>query len=368
MINVLVMGLTDVLGGVETYIYNLVTNSDRSLIHFDFLCQGRTNAVFREQIEEFYEGDVDFFFVPTYKKGKFNCIGVLKEIYKRDYDIVYVNACISTDLLYAIPYIKKGRTKLVVHSHVASLDRKQLQHKLFRKIVANSPDLRLACSQMAADFFWKKRQPATIIPNGINVDHFRFDEEARRKIREDYKIEENELVLGNVGRLTYQKNQVFLIGILKGLIEKGIEAKLLLVGDGEDRDMIEELIKENNLSEQIILCGMQRDIAKFYSSFDIFVMPSISEGFGIAGIEAQASGLFCLLSDTMDRRLLLTDRVRMLRLCEDNHSEWVDAIIEGMGIDASNRMNYVSYVKESGYDLNDTVQTIQNIFINLQKE
>lgn len=364
MINVLVMGLTDIIGGVEVYIYNLVRYSNRDEIHFDFLCQGRGHAAFQQQIEEFYEGKVNFYFVPTYKKDFFRCVKELKKIYNKEYDIVYVNTCISTDVLYAMPYVKKRKTKLVVHSHMASLDIKQTQHKLFRVLVSGAPDLRLACSEPAAEFFWKKDYSAVIVKNGIDTDRFTYSDSYRKEIREKYGVNDDQLLLGHVGRFTHLKNQSFIIDILKQLRQKGIDAKLMLVGDGEDKLKIENKIHQENLTDYVMLCGVQLETEKYYSAFDAFVMPSISEGFGIVALEAQSVGMFCFLSDRVDESVFVTDRAYRIALEDNNQSEWAESIINNRTINKC-RTEYAYIISQSGYDVKRTANQIQILFNHL---
>ena len=365
MINVLVMGLNDIVGGIEMYIYNLIRYSNRDEIHFDFLCQGRDHAAFQQQIEEYYEGNVNFYFVPTFKKAFFKCVKELKRIYNKEYDIVYVNTCISTDVLYAMPFVKKNKTKLVVHSHMASLDIKQTQHKLFRKIVSGAPDLRLACSKPAAEFFWKDDYEATIISNGIDTDRFVYSEDYRKEIRSLYGIRDDQMLLGHVGRLTYLKNQSFIIDILKQIREKGIDAKLMLVGDGEDKEKIENKIRQEDLTEHVVMCGVQLETEKYYSAFDVFVMPSISEGFGIVGLEAQASGLYCLFADGFGQRIRATDKVRCLELSDNNYNDWADEIAGLIDNQQTDRSEYAKVVSDVGYNSQKTYLEVLKLLIQL---
>ena len=360
------MGLTDTLGGVETYIYNLVKNTDRDKIHFDFLCQGREEAAYQRKISEYYSRNVHFYFIPTFKKDILNCIRLLKTILSMKYDILYINACIATDVLYAIPYARKYNTKVVVHSHGSSIDRKKLQHTLFKSVVSKYADVRLACSINAARFFWNDIDTVLLIKNGIEIDRFRYSEDARERVRRQYGVKDSQILLGHVGRLSYLKNQEYLLGIVKNLLDLGIDTKLLLVGDGEDRPALENRIDRYCLRECVVLCGEQKNISDYYSAFDVFVMPSISEGFPLVGVEAQTEGLLCVFSDTIDNQIILTDKSVSLHLGNDNQREWAVKIIDLISsCENRDRTKYPIIMKQQGFDIKDTANHIQELFSRL---
>lgn len=139
----------------------------------------------------------------------------------------------------------------------------------------------------------------------------------------------------------------------------------MLVGDGEDKEKIENKIRQEDLTEHVVMCGVQLETEKYYSAFDVFVMPSISEGFGIVALEAQSAGLFCLLSDRVDESVFVTDRTCRIALEDNNQSEWVNVIYNNTNIYSIERKKYADLVTKSGYNMRETVQQVQMLFRQL---
>ena len=110
---------------------------------------------------------------------------------------------------------------------------------------------------------------------------------------------ENAFVVGHVGRFNLQKNHRFILNAFICLKEWIPQAKLLLVGDGELRPQIEQMIREKRLSDSVVLTGVRKDTEKLYQAMDVFILPSLFEGLPVTGIEAQYEGLPCLFADTL---------------------------------------------------------------------
>jgi glycosyltransferase involved in cell wall biosynthesis len=201
---------------------------------------------------------------------------------------------------------------------------------------------RIACSEAAGEFLFRSK-PYTVLKNAIDCDAYRYDEALRDQVRRREGIPEGCLVIGNVGRFSQQKNQTCLIDLFAAVKEKEPNSVLWLVGDGELRPQIEDKIREHGLRlwawddpgqpEQpkpaelydVRMFGMTDQARELYQAMDVLVMPSLYEGLPMVGVEAQASGLPCVLSDAITREVDIAEAV-YLPLTADAKT-WADAIL-----------------------------------------
>ncbi len=159
-----------------------------------------------------------------------------------------------------------------------------------------------ACSMESAKWACPAMDlPCEVIPNAIDAQMFRFSEQIRREVREQYGLRRLPAVVGHVGRLQYQKNQTFLLDAFRHLHEREEKARLVLVGDGPDLTELEAKAVTLGIEREVLFLGNRDDVNGLLQAFDLFVMPSHFEGFGMAALEAQAAGLPCLLSDSVPR-------------------------------------------------------------------
>lgn len=359
---ILIIGLTERMGGVETFIYNTTTHSDKAKYKYDYLVHGTDYCVFEDEINKFYDdGEKHIFFIKKYKEDPLGCIRELKKFYVENghkYDYVHFQSGSTAEILYVYPFCKEYDFKVISHSHNGN-GYSPVINSIFRRIVNKITAKRLSCSAEATRWFFGDEylNSTQIIVNGVDTDRFTYNESARQKIRKHYGLSD-ELVVGHIGRFSEQKNHKFILGIFKAVLEKQSDAKLLLVGVGELQDSIKELSKSLRIDRSIIFAGKQMRTEDYYSAFDVFLMPSLYEGLPIVGVEAQCEGLECLFSDQIDKQILITDRAKMLGL--NNAPEvWSDAIVSAS---VSDRTKYSDEIKASGYSLTDTVKTLEKVY------
>ncbi|MDR2252018.1 MAG: glycosyltransferase [Endomicrobium sp.] len=172
-------------------------------------------------------------------------------------------------------------------------------------------DLNTNVSQEATDYFVKKKafnvKKSRTVYNGIDLEKFKFDSQARQEIRQQYKIDDDAFVFLNVGRLVPAKDHKTLIEAFAVVTSYKKTPKLMLVGYGELHSDLENLAKERNLSDKIIFVDKQDNIADYYSAADCFVLSSAWEGFGIVVVEAMACKLPVVATDAGGVRKVLDD-------------------------------------------------------------
>ena len=135
----------------------------------------------------------------------------------------------------------------------------------------------------------------------------------------------------------------------------------MLVGDGELKTSIQRSIKEKKLEDKVVLTGVVNNTWKYYSAFDIFVLPSLFEGLPVAGVEAQCSGTYCLFADNITREVNVTDLVNNLDLIE---SIWVDKIANFL-CKYDNREIYSKIVSESVFNVHKLAKIMEEKYYKL---
>ena len=318
---ILIIGLTERMGGVETFIYNTTLFSDKTKYKYDYLVHGTDHCVFEKEINEFYnDGEKHIYFTRKYKENPLGCILDLNSFYRENakkYDYIHFQSGSTAEILYVWPFCQKYRIPVISHSHNGH-GYNPLINALFRPIVNIVSSKRLACSIAAAEWLFGKKNIVNtqIIVNGIDVERFTFDSKAREKVRQSYNIKEEQFVVGHIGRFSEQKNHIFILDVFCEIHKKAENSILMLVGVGELEKSIKSKAQELGLRNAIIFAGKQSRTEDYYSAFDVFLMPSLYEGLPIVGVEAQCEGLECFFSDQIDSQILITSRAYMLSLKE----------------------------------------------------
>lgn len=170
------------------------------------------------------------------------------------------------------------------------------------------------------------------------------------------------LVIGTVGRMTPEKNQIQLINIMPELLKLRSDCILLLIGSGPDREKLEDQAIHLGIQEHIVFLGNQQNIYEWLNVLDIFVMPSIFEGFPIAAIEAASNGLPLVLSDTITNELAFLDNVKYIAL-DENYAAWAATILS-MKRHADRNSNDKRKLLNS-YDIQSCAKILEKIYVDL---
>ena len=253
------------------------------------------------------------------------------------YKIIHIDADTAWKaLLYAIPSKLSG-AKVVVHSHSAGpagdyVALKKAAHTLCKPILALFTDKQLACSGKAGRWMFTKRSAGktTVLLNGTDLDEFYFDEGVRKRWREKLEFTD-ELVIGNIGLICTRKNQEFLVKVLSALRSKGINAALLLVGDYDHgcdwKKRIMDLAEQEHVANNTVLYGFSKDTVELLNAMDVYVCPSLIEGAPLSVYEAQATGLPCVMSDTVSEDIIASGWIEVESL-NSNPSVWSKKILD----------------------------------------
>lgn len=355
-------------GGRSVIAYNL-TRPLTDDFQVDFLAIGKLkNPSFHRIIEE--NGG----YVQHVKEAS-SKIKRLRSIYsilkKEKYDIVHINADDAIEGLFNLILSKLSGAKIVLHAHTTSSSRGEgfigrLKMLSAKKIVNFLVDYKLACSLEAADYLYGDTDlsDVAIIKNGIIINDFLYNEELRQNVRENLNIPMEAIVLGTVGRLSYEKNPEFMVSLIQTLFSKAPNFYFIWIGDGEERASIEKKLDEEIKSGRVLLLGKQEQPAQYLQAMDVFLLPSLYEGFGIVNIEAQTSGLPCVVSSVVPESASVNSNFYRLSL-SDGVEKWSDFIISM----SYKRLPYGSAekIKEAGFDIEDSARKLRTIYQKLAK-
>ena len=355
-------------GGLQAFLKNWINcNYNESIKYIWYLPHGIKD---REYAKEFENFGVELYAeMPEQQKFKliFKIMQDISQIIKNNVDIVHIN---TGSILYAAltAFIAKCYkiSIIIIHSHSAgglvNKSRiKKIIYTICRFFINLCATKKAACSKLAAEALFGKKyaKDAIIIPNYIDTKKFAFSEESRNDIRKRYGLEEC-FVIGQVARLSPEKNQKFLIDIFECVFKNDNSARLLLVGGGPLEDELKGYAKEKKLEDHIIFTGAADNPQDYYNIMDVFVLPSLFEGLPITGIEAQASGLPCVFSDTITQEVQLTDNCKFVSL-NDSVKTWADLIMKykNYNIDRNNAWEIIT---NSNYDVSSIGKMIKKLY------
>lgn len=344
-------------------IMNIYRHIDRSKIQFDFLATEVMGPSFKSEILEL-GGRV--FLVSESKKNNFFILSKkLKEVLKNNkYAIVHYHA---TSLWAATLFsLKKYNVKkVIVHSHATVYSDSKI--KSIRNFLISIPMFFSATNFVAVTheagkiFFFKKN--FDVIPNSIDIGRFQYDESNRYELRKSLGINNDNIVIGNIGRFSKQKNQLFLLDVFNEVIKNRDTSHwiLLLIGQGGLKNKLREKIEALGLQDRVIMLNTQPDIEKYYSVMDVFCFPSTYEGFGMAALEAQSNGLPVVLSDVIPDDIKLKNTVQLS--LNDHLEKWAKALINSAK-ETTSRNEGKIVVKNAHFDSKQITEEWLNIYLD----
>lgn len=324
-----VSGLSN--GGVESFILNffseinLVEKYDKYII-----THNKPSKDVKVKIENL---GFKIFTVPSKKESFYRNIKSIDRIFiENRFDIVHSHMAKSNFIIMKLAK-KNGVPLRIAHSHQSmKIDNgpKKIIHKLIQYMNRKYANKFVGCSEDALIYGFGKKilnnnYSSLVLHNAINLERFSFNDLYRNQLRRRYNISDDEVLIGSIGRFTYQKNQQFLLEIINKLVKVSKKNKLLLIGEGELKDDYLWYIKNNKLQDNVILESPQCDIYKYYSAFDIFVFSSRFEGLGIVIIEAQANGLKCIVSKNIPKDVKQSNLIEFIDI--NSIEEWYDKLI-----------------------------------------
>ena len=348
------------LGGAETMVMNIHQHIDRQKIQFDYVISGIDKGYYEEKAKEL---GARLFHI---RKHSESFLGSYMDLYKvvkgNQYTIVHLHTQNAFLTFFSVLASRLAGAKCVItHSHNTSDWRKGLLlklHFLFKPILKRMVTIRLSCGADAASWLYGDTENVEIIPLPVVCDKYLFSPEKYRTLREKYGYRD-ETVYVHTGRFSDQKNHQYLIDIFHEIYRGNNKSRLVLLGDGELRNVIEKKVENLGLQNAVTFCGNVTDVGDRLIAADVFLLPSKYEGFPTVALEAQAAGLPCYLSDTITPAIAVTDLVHFLPL-NGEPEKWADEILKQHS-GQSMRQDYNVSIRED-YDISRVTRRFENIY------
>lgn len=338
--------------GIESVIMQYYHAIDKTKIQFDFisnLSEGRYD-------KEAESMGAKVFHLPTKSKHPFKYMKqLLKIIKENNYDVVHSNANSASAFLDLLPAKQAKVKRRICHSHNSSCLVKW-QHYLLKPLLPLYVTDRVACSNDAGKWLFRKKDKFTILNNGIDVYQYDYNKDIRDELRNKYNWQE-QFIIGHVGSFQERKNQKFLIELLPDLLAKKQNVKLVLIGAYENSLGLElkELVKQLKLENNVEFLGAQDNVNELLQAFDVFCFPSLFEGLSVAYVEASCSGLPVIISDIIPY-VNLTNTIFRLSLKKDL---WINKIL---ALTDFKRESVLDKTITSEYNIHNNVKLLEKIY------
>ncbi len=347
-------------GGAETFLMKIYRRLDRSRFQMDFCINVKEKC--------FYEDEIlgmggRIFRIPSKSEDTKEFKGQLSALIRAEgYDRVLRITSSAMGFMDLKIAHDAGATRCAARSSNSS-DGKGLKpyiaHRLGKLLYNNYVDVKIAPSDLAARYTFGDRayenREVSILHNGVDIEHYAFREDSRNNIRIELGLSEK-YVIGHVGRFDRQKNHTFLLSIFSEIAKKRDDAVLLLVGGGTLEEEIRSLAQYLGISNRVVFAGIRPDVAALLCAMDVFLFPSLYEGMPNTVIEAQASGLHCVISDTITKEANITGNVCYLSL-DTPADKWADTVLSVPDERADAKAHFI----EKKYD----IESVKNEFVRL---
>lgn len=345
--------------GITAVIMNYLNNMNREDIIFDLVTINKLNNEYKHDnlcnINQVYE-------LTAKKKHLFQYLFNLAKIVKENrYEIVHVHGN-SSMMIFELFICKLLGIKVrIAHCHNNNCDH-PLINNLLKNFFYKTYTLAFACSKLAGNWLYGKH-PYIILNNAIDTEKYKFSYQKREQIRKDLGIDNDTIVIGHVGLFNEQKNQEFLINLICNIQNKD-NYKLMLIGTGPLLSNLKNMVADLNMREYVLFLGEVDNVNAYLSTMDIFAFPSKWEGFGIALLEAQASGLYCITSDKVSREVNVSKSIIYSGI--DTTDNWINNIYS-FSINLCNRskvsnMNILK-IKNAKLDIKKEAEFLRKIYM-----
>ena len=352
-------------GGVEAVTINYYRNIDKNKVQLDFICDEDSTNIPYEEIEKM-GGKV--IIIPSYSKP-FKYHKELKRVLKEgNYKIIHSN--INTLSVFSLFAAKcAGVPVRIAHSH-STTNKKEKKKNLMKQVLRPFSKVfatdYMCCSELAGRWLFGNKEydkgNVYLLNNAIDLDKFKYNESLRKKKRKELGIKDDTLVIGHIGRFVAQKNHDFLIDIFNEIHKNNNNSILLLAGQGPLMEDIKNKVKELNLEDSVKFLGQRNDANELYQAFDVFLLPSLYEGLPVVGVEAQAAGLLCYLSDDMTKETKVLDITKFMSL-NNTPKEWADNILDD--VKKYKRIDTSKEMTAKNFNIKEEAKKLEEYYLNL---
>jgi len=318
------------LGGIETFLMNIYRNIDREKLQFDFVIyyKNKHNNYYEKEIRSL--GGKIYYLNSSFNSLIFNLIRILR---KEKYTALHTHTKFNGGISLIAALVSNVKIR-IAHSHnTGGNDSNSMLRRIYNLLmhfaINTFATKYAACSKKAAEHLFTKRnidKRYTFIPNAIDIEPFiSSDDMNTNAMKSLLNIPINNKIVGHVGRYGKAKNHNFIVNMFSKLLKQDPNFSLILIGDGPTRPEIEAKINDLGIHKNVKVLGLRDDVPKLMNIFDVFILPSLYEGFGIVLLEAQACGLPCIVSENIQPEVDMgLDLIHKVNL--NNTLLWIDTV------------------------------------------
>ena len=240
---------------------------------------------------------------------------------------------------------------------------KYLVKIFYKRLIPKYATILMSCGKEAGEWMFNG-EPYQLVNNAIGASAYTYNPAKRAQMRQQLGLT-SEFTVGHVGRFNPQKNHPFLLDIFAYLVKRLPNAILLLVGGGEDMPKIQAKAQSLGIVDHVRFLGVRSDVADLMQAMDVFVFPSLYEGLPVTMIEAQASGLPCLISDKVPKECILTEGLVEVVSLHTSPEEWAE---KALAVRILPRLNWRDVIAACGFDIKTEAVKLQEFYINAYEQ
>lgn len=349
-------------GGAESMIMSIYRNIDRNRVQFDFVKHTETVGVFEEEIKSL-GGQI--YYIPRYTgHNHMKYIKKWRELFKeRKTDWIVHGHLRSTATLY-LKIAKKNELITIAHSHSTSNGSgiSAMVKNLLQLSIKDNADYNFAASKESGKWLFgeeiTEKENFIVFKNAVETDKFLFNNDVRNIKRKELSLE-GKTVIGHVGNFSKVKNHDFLVDIYKEYLKLNHNSVMILIGEGSEKEKIKLKVHNYNLDNKILFLGSRLDVHDLLQAMDLFLFPSFYEGFPVSLVEAQTSGIKCVISDSITDEIKITSLIESISL-EQSPKFWAEQINKySVGYE---RKDMSEQIKKAGYDVETMAKWLEEFY------
>lgn len=349
-------------GGLETMIMNYYRKINKSKVQFDFLTH-RPESEKKDYDDEIRSMGGNIYHIGTLNPFSCSYKSELKTFFQShpEYKVIHVHQdCMSSVILKVAK--ECGINVRIAHCHSSNQDKniKYLVKLVYKNFIPTYATSMISCGKKAGEWMFGKNAKFLVLPNAIDTNRYAFSQNMRNTMRQELGFNDDDIVLGHVGRFCEVKNHTFILKLFKCIHDQDENYKLVFVGNGELFDEIKKEADELGLFSFIQFLGLRSDVPNLLQAMDVFLLPSLYEGLPVSIVEAQAAGLKCYISDKVPTDCSLTDLVKQISL-DSSVEDWANEIMKERFV---NRSEYKEIIVASGYDIEKNATFLENYYIS----
>ena len=352
------------VNGISAVIMNYARYIDPDRFHITILAGAPIAETYRNECDR---SGVSVVELPARKTSSASYYAALfRNLKEKHYDIFHIHGNSATITLELLIAAASGIPVRIAHSHNTRCTC-TAAHRLLSPLFSRAFTHAFACGTDAGRWLFKDRE-FHVIPNGFLTERFRFRSDLRQKVRRRYSLD-GSFVIGHIGRFNPQKNQPFLLDVFRCAAAANDNIRLILAGNGPDHEKTMELIRSHPFKDRIIVCEETDCPEELYAAMDLFVLPSLYEGFPVVLLEAQISGLPCLVSDTVTREVRIGNQIRYLSLLKSAEN-WAEEILNTEPLSVETRKKFYSHHQRriSEFHIQNNVKLLETLYLSALKE